>query len=149
MKKRLFTFVYSSDTFSMYQFFRYKAWFSLNDSVIETNCSCLLAQTLLRFAGFHRQLWFRLLRGLLYLEACKSCIQLEITTFLASSLYFLFLSLSFFLKTEKKFFVVGVYRSQSQCIAAHACQAFRKIQHVRLRCQLAGFNCEGWDCASC
>ena len=50
-----------------------EAWFPLNVSVIATNRSCLLAVTLLRFAGFHRQPSFGLLRGLLYLEACKSC----------------------------------------------------------------------------
>ena len=48
------------------------AWFPLNVSVIATNWSCLLARTLLRFAGFHKQPSFGLLRGLLYLEACKS-----------------------------------------------------------------------------
>ena len=32
-----------------------KAWFPLNVSVLATNQSCLLVQTLLRFAGFHRQ----------------------------------------------------------------------------------------------
>ena len=42
-----------------------KAWFPLNVSVIATNRSCLLARTLLGFAGFG------LLQGLLYLEACK------------------------------------------------------------------------------
>ena len=48
-----------------------KAWFPLNVSLIATNQSCLLARTLLRFAGFHKQPSFGLLRGLLYLEACK------------------------------------------------------------------------------
>ena len=48
-----------------------KAWFPLNVSVIATNRSCLLARTLLHFAGFHRQPSFDLLRGRLYLEACK------------------------------------------------------------------------------
>ena len=32
-----------------------KAWFPLNVSVLATNQSCLLMQTLLRFAGFYRQ----------------------------------------------------------------------------------------------
>ena len=32
-----------------------KAWFPLNVSVLATNQSCLLMQTLLRFAGFHKQ----------------------------------------------------------------------------------------------
>ena len=49
-----------------------KAWFPSNVSVIATNRSCLLARTLLRFAGFHRQPSSGLLRGLLYLEACES-----------------------------------------------------------------------------
>ena len=48
------------------------AWFPLTASVIETNRSCLLARTLLRFACFHRQPSSGLLRDLLYLEACKS-----------------------------------------------------------------------------
>ena len=47
---------------------KFYAWFPLNVSVIATNQSCLLA----RFAGFYRQPSFGLLRGLLYLEACKS-----------------------------------------------------------------------------
>ena len=49
-----------------------KAWFPLNFSVIATNRSCLLARTLLRFAGFHRQPSLGLLQGLWYLEAWKS-----------------------------------------------------------------------------
>ena len=60
-----------------------KVWFPLNVSVIATNQSCLLVRMMLRFAGFHRQSSFGLfsvleegggglLRGLLYLEACKS-----------------------------------------------------------------------------
>ena len=49
-----------------------KAWFPLIVLVIATNRSCLLARTLLRFAGFHRQPSFGLLQGLLYLDACKS-----------------------------------------------------------------------------
>ena len=46
------------------------ARFPLNVSVIATNRSCLLARTLLRFAGSHKQPSFDLLQGLLYLEAC-------------------------------------------------------------------------------
>ena len=42
--------------------------------LIATNQSCLLARTLLRFAGFHKRPSFGILRGLLYLEACKSRI---------------------------------------------------------------------------
>ena len=42
--------------------------------------------------------------------------------------------------------VVGFYRSQSQHIVAQASQAFTKVEHVRLCCELAGFCCEGWDC---
>ena len=49
-----------------------KGRFPLNVSVIATNRSCLLARTPLRFASFHKQPSFGLLRGLLYLEACKS-----------------------------------------------------------------------------
>ena len=106
-----------------------KAWFPLNVSVIATNRSCLLARTLLRFAGFHRHLSVGTLRGLLYLEACKSRsasgISSEISTFRKSSLFFLFLALLFFFGGQNIFFpcVVGFYRSQSQHIAAQASQA--------------------------
>ena len=81
-----------------------KAWFPLNVSVIATNRSCLLARTLLRFAGFHKQPSFGLLRGLLYLEVCKSRsasgIQSEITTFRKVVIIFLLLALFFFRRTE-------------------------------------------------
>ena len=98
-----------------------KAWFTLNVSVIETNQSFLLVRTLLRFVGFHKQPSFVLLRGLLYLEACKSCstsgIQLEITTFRKSSLYLLFLALLIFLEDIKSFLclvlLVSIGRSHS------------------------------------
>ena len=49
-----------------------KAWFLLNVSVIAANRSCLLARTLLRFAGFHKHPLFGLLQALLYLEVFKS-----------------------------------------------------------------------------
>ena len=147
-------------------YFNCKAWFPLNVSVIATNRSCLLARTLLRFAGFHKQPSFGLLRGLWYLESCKSRsasgIYSEITTLRKSSLFFLFLALLFFFGGQKIFFVscvVGFYRSQLQHIAAQASQALAKVQHVRLCCEVAGFCCEGCDrlwllvsihrCASC
>ena len=124
-----------------------KAWFPLNVSVIATNRSCLLARTLLRFAGFHRHLSVGTLRGLLYLEACKSRsasgISSEISTFRKSSLFFLFLALLFFFGGQKIFVVscmVGFYRSQH--IAAQASQALAKVQHVRHCCEVAGFCCE-------
>ena len=51
-------------------------------------------QTLLRYAGFHKQPSFGLLRSLLYLEACKSRsasgIKPEITTFRKIVIIFLF-----------------------------------------------------------
>ena len=50
----------------------HKAWFPLNVSVLATIQSCFLVRTLLRLAGFHRQPSSGLLRGLLYLEVCKS-----------------------------------------------------------------------------
>ena len=128
------------------------AWFPLHVSVIATNQSFLLARTLLRFAGFHKQPSFGLLRGRLYFEACKSRsasgIQSEITTFQKSSLFILLLALLFFFGGQKIFVVscvVGFYRSQSQHIAAQASQALAKVQHVRLCCELAGFCCEGCD----
>ena len=46
-------------------------------------------------------------------------------------IFFVF-SFVFLSENKKKIFVVGVYRSQSQCIAAHASQAPKKVQHVRL-----------------
>ena len=49
-----------------------KARFPLNVLVIATNRSCLLARTLLRFAGFQKQPSLSLLRVILYLEVCKS-----------------------------------------------------------------------------
>ena len=77
-----------------------KAWFPLNISVFATNRSCLLVRTLVRSAGFHRQPLLGLLRALLYLEVCysrsASGIELEITTFRKSLVYFLFLALLFF-----------------------------------------------------
>ena len=62
-----------------------KTWFLLNVSVLASNRSSLLVRTLLRFARFHRHPSLDLLRGLLYLEVCKSrsasSIELGITTF--------------------------------------------------------------------
>ena len=73
-------------------------------SVLATNRSYLLMRTLLRFVGFHRQPSLGLLRGLLYLEVCKtrsaSGIELEIMTFRKSSLYFFFEPCSFFGKRK-------------------------------------------------
>ena len=110
-------------------YMRYKAWFQLNVSVIATNRSYLLARTLLHFASFHKQSSFGLLRGLLYLEACKSRsasgIESEITTFRKSSLFFQLLALLFFFGGQKIFFIsriVSFYRSQSQNIATQASQ---------------------------
>ena len=64
-------------------------------------------RTLLRFAGFHRQPSSGLLRGLLYLEVCKSRsasgIELEITTFRKSLLYFFVLSFVHFFGGQKIF----------------------------------------------
>ena len=85
-----------------------KAWFPLNVSVLETNRSSLLVWTLLRFVVFHRQPSSGLLRGLLYLEVCKSRsasgIGLKITTFRKSPLYLFVLSFAlFFWRTENIF----------------------------------------------
>ena len=129
-----------------------KAWFPLNVSVIATNRSCLLVQTLLRFAGFYRQPSLGLLRGLLYLEVCKSrsasSIELEIPTF-PKVLIFSCFEFALFFGWQKIYFVsyaIGFYRSQSQHIVAQASQALAKVQHLQLCCELAGFCCEGWDC---
>ena len=104
-------------------------------------------RTLLRFAGFHRQLSFGLLRGLLYLQACKlrsaSGILLEKTTSESRYIFLLF-SFALFVEGQKIFFVscvVGFYRSLSQNNTAHASQAFAKVQHVRLCRVLSGFCC--------
>ena len=100
--------------------------------------------------GNHRV--FGLLRGLWYLEPCKSRsasgIQSEITTFRKSSLFFFFFALLFIFGGQKIFVVscvVGFYRSQSQHTATQASQALAKVQHVWLCCQLAGFCCECCD----
>ena len=95
-------------------------------------------QTLLRFAGFQRQPFAGFLRGILYLEVCKLCsassIELEITTFRKSLLYFfvLFELCSFFRRTENLFvsYVIGPYRSQSQHIATQASQKFNMFDFV-------------------
>ena len=77
--------------------------------MIATNRSCLLARTLLRFAGFYKQPSFGVLRGLLCLEAYKLhiafVIQSEITTFRKSSLFFVFGFALFFQSTENIFFL--------------------------------------------
>ena len=104
--------------------------------MLANNQSCLLAPTLLRFAGFHRQPSTGLLRGLLYLEVCKSQsasgIALEITTFQESLLYFFVLSFAFFLRTQNLFVtcIIGSHRSQSQQIAAQASQKFNMRDFV-------------------
>ena len=65
--------------------------------MIATNRSCLLARTLLCFPGFHRQPSFGLLRGLLYLEACKAVVIVFVFSFALffseDRKYFLFLAL--------------------------------------------------------
>ena len=109
---------------------RYKAWFPLNVSLLATNRSCLLARTLLSFASFHKQPSSDLLRGILYLEVCKSSsasgIKLEITIFRKSLLYFfLFWALVIFLS-----YVIGSHRSQSQHITAQASQKFNMCDFV-------------------
>ena len=98
-------------------------WLPLNVSVLATNRNCLLVQTILRLAGFHRQPSLGLLRGLLYSEVCKSRsasgIELEITTFRKSLLYFLFLCLLFFFGGQKIFFVCHKFIGHSHSISQH------------------------------
>ena len=129
-----------------------EAWFPLNVSVLATNGSCLLTRTVLHFSGFHRWPSFGLLRGLLYLEVCKSrsasSIELEIPTF-PKVLIFSCFEFALFFGWQEIYFVsyaIGFYRSQSQHIVAQASQALAKVQHLQLCCELAGFCCEGWDC---
>ena len=93
-------------------------------------------RTLLRFVGFHRPPSSGLLRGLLYLEVCKSRstsgIELEITTFQKSLLYFVLRFSLFFQRTENLFAscIIGSHRSQSQHIAAQASQRFHLCDFV-------------------
>ena len=102
-----------------------KAWFPLNVLMIATNRSCLLTRTLLRFAGFHRQPSFGLLRGLWYMEACKSRsasgVWSEITTFRNSLLWFLILALLFFSEDGKSFLFLALLVSidHSHSISRH------------------------------
>ena len=85
-------------------------------------------RTVLRFAGFYEQPSFGLLRGLLYLEACKSHSVIVVVILL--SLAVLFFGEQNILVV---FWVVGFYRSQH--IAAQASQALAKVQHVPLCCK--------------
>ena len=127
----------------------YETWFPFNVSVIATNRSCLLAQTLLRFAGFHKQPSFGLLRGLLYLEACKSLsasgIYLEITTFRKSSLFFVF---SFAL--NRKSFFLRFWFLQVTVTAYIAAQASQKsntfefVASSQAFIAKAGIDCDHW-----
>ena len=84
-----------------------KAWFPLNVSMLATNRSCLLVRTFLCFAGFHRQQSLGLLKGLLFLEVCKSRspsgIEPEVTTFQKSLLDLLFWALPYFFAKQKIF----------------------------------------------
>ena len=87
--------------------------------MIATNRSRLLVRTLLRFAGFHRQPSFGLLRGLSYLEVCKSSstsgiyMWWKISAFRNSLLYFWFCS---FVPVSC---VIGFYIGHSHSISRH------------------------------
>ena len=124
----------------------YETWFPFNVSVIATNRSCLLAQTLLRFAGFHKQPSFGLLRGLLYWEACKSLsIDLKITTFRKSSVFFVFS-----IARNRKSFFFALLVSIGHSHSIHRGAGLAKVQHVRLCCESqafvakAGTDCDHW-----
>ena len=126
-----------------------KAWFPLNVSVIATNRSCLLARTLLRFAGFHidnhRLVYCKVFCIWRHVNRVAHPVFHQKYRLSESRRYsFCFWLCSFFSEYRKYFFscVVGFYRPQSQHIAA---QALAKVQHVRFCCDLAGFCCEGCD----
>ena len=123
-------------------------------------------QMLLHFAGFHRQPSSGLLRGLLYLEVCKSCsasgIELKITTFRQSLYFFLVLSFVLFVSEDRKnrfvSCVVGSHRSKLQHIVAQTSQKFNMCDFVASRHAFiakAGIACDHWCpyiercCASC
>ena len=117
--------------------------------MFQLNRSWLLVWTLLCFAGFHKQPSSAFLRGLLYLEVCKSCIaygiELEIMTFRRSSLYFLFCALLYFSEDKKYFCILHYWFSQATVTAYHS-TGLAKVQHVRLCCEHVGFCCKCWDC---
>ena len=125
-------------------------WFLLEVSVLATNRSCLFVQTLLCFAGFHRQLSSGLLQGLLYLEVCKprsaSGIELEIMTFRKSMLIFFWFELCSFFSKNRNYFCVLSYRFPQVTVTAYPGTSLAKVQHVQLCCEHAGFYCESWDC---
>ena len=126
-----------------------KAWFPINVSVFATHRSCLLMRTLFCSAGFHRQPSLGLLQGCLYLEVCKSRsasgIEMAITIFWKSLLYFLFWSLLFFLEDRKYFRDLRCWFLQVT-VTAYRGTGFAKVQHVRLCCEHPGFCCESSDC---
>ena len=140
-------------------------------SVLATNRSCLLVRTLLHFAGFHRQPSSALLRGLLYLQVCKSCIasgiELKIMTFRMSSLYFLFCALLYFSEDKKYFCILHYWFSQATVTAylstslassrkSSTCETFMRARRLLLRrlelfVGIGAHISEGIDssCASC
>ena len=106
---------------------------------------------LLRFAGFHRRPSSSLLRGLLYLEVCKSRnasgIELKITTFWKWLSYILLELFSFF-GGQKIYFVSCIsHRLQPQHISTQASQKFDMrdfVASTQAFIAEVGIACEHW-----
>ena len=120
---------------------------------IKVVCSCV--RTLVHFAGFYRQPLSGLLRGFLCLEVCisrsASGIELKITTFRKSLLYFFCFELCSFFHGRQEIFLHSallVSTDHSHSISRHrpckssTCVNFFASSHAFIA--KAGIACEHW-----